>query len=152
MEGEHGCTLLLLLVKFVRVKLPLPDRKRLRFIPRQVLRDWLHIQEDRLFCRSIVILCVDDEFSTIIHLASVNDEGVVISDVTLHVLNALLKLCVVVVPADAAVGKRNNAAGESGTLSFERKGALWFDDKSWGSTLPIDEHFLHPVFLHLEFA
>ena len=150
MKGEHGSALLLLLVQLVRVELPLPDWKWFRLIPRQVLRHRLHVEEDRLLCHTIVVLGGDDELATVLDLASVDDEGVVIADVPLHELDALLELDVVMVPGNGASRQTDDAASESGTVAFQSKGGLGLDDKAGCGALPVDQDLLHPVLLHLQ--
>lgn len=80
----------------------------------------------------------------------VDDEGVVISNVSLHVFHTLLQLHIVVVPRHSAGSQADDSAGEPGTVALKGKSGLGFDDKPWGSTFPINQHLLHPVFLHLE--
>ena len=152
MECKHWSTLLLLLVQLVSVDLPLSHWQRFRFIAWCVLRNWLDVEEDGFLCDTIVILSVDDELSSVLSLASVDDEGVVITDVSLHILDTLSKLHIVVVPCHAAVGQGDNSAGEPGTLTLQGEGGLRLDDKPWSSTLSVNQDFLHPVLLHLEFS
>ena len=97
-EGEHGGALLLLLVQLVGVDLPLSYRKWLGLVPWKVLWHWLDIEEHGFLSDSIMILCMDDEFSTVIDLASVDDEGVVIANVPLHVLDTLSQFDIVMIP------------------------------------------------------
>ena len=65
-----------------------------------------------------MILSPDDELAPVGDLDPVDDEGVVVADVTLHVLDALLELDVAVVPRDGTGGQGNDAAGELGTLEI----------------------------------
>ena len=104
-EGEHGCGLLLLLVQLVGVNLALPHGQRLGLVAGQILGHGLHVEEDWLLGDAVMILGVDDELPAVVNLASVDDEGVVVPDVPLHVLDALSELHVVVIPGDAAVGQ-----------------------------------------------
>lgn len=67
-EAEHRSTLLLLLVQLVRADLPLPDWQRLRFISGQVFRYRLYIKENWFLSDTIVILSMNDEFSSVINL------------------------------------------------------------------------------------
>jgi len=149
-EGEHGSALLLLLVELVGVELPLANWKRLRLIPWQVLWHWLDIEEDWLLCCAIVVLCGNDELAAVLNPTSVDDKGVVVTNVALHVLHALLQLGVVVVPSDRAVGERDDSASEPCALTLQGEGGLWFDHKPWSSTLAVDKNLLHPVLLHLQ--
>ena len=149
-EGEHGRGLLLLLVQLVRVDLALPHRQRLGLVAGQVLGHGLDVEEDRLLSDTVMVLGVDDELSAVVNLASVDDEGVVVPDVPLHVLDALPELDVVVIPGDAAVGQGDDPAGESSALALQREGGLGLDNKPWRSTLSVNEDLLHPVLLHLE--
>jgi len=102
-EGEHGGALLLLLVQLVGVDLPLSYRKWLRLVSWKIFWHWLDIEEDRLLGDSIMILSMDDELSSVVNLASVDDEGVVVADVPLHVLDTLSKFHIVVIPCDRAI-------------------------------------------------
>ena len=121
-ECEHGGALLLLLVQLVGVDLPLADGEGLRLVPRGVLRHRLDVEEDWLLGDAIVVLGVDDELPAVLHLAAVDDEGVVVPDVSLHVLDALPELHVVVVPGDVTVGERDDPAGEPGALALHGEG------------------------------
>ena len=138
MESKHWSTFLLLLVQLVSVDLPLANWQRLWFIAWQVLGHWLDIEEDGFLSDTIVILCMDDELSSVFSLASVDDEGVVIANVSFHVLDTLSELHIVVVPGHTAVGQGDNSACESGTLSFQCEGGLRLDDKPWSSTLSVN--------------
>ena len=121
-EGEHGRGFLLLLVQFVCVNLALPHGQWLGLVAGQVLGHGLDVEEDRLLSDTVMILGVDDELSTVVDLASVDDKGVVVPDVPLHVLDALPELDIVVIPGDAAVGQRDYPTGEPRTLSLHREG------------------------------
>ena len=152
MEGEHGSTLLLLLVQLVRVDLPLADWQGLGLISWSVLGDGLDVEEDGFLSHAVVVLRMDDELSPVVHLASVDDEGVVVSDVPLHVLDGLPQLDIVVVPGHVAGGHGDDPAGEPGALALQGEGGLGLDDEPGGSALPVDQDLLHPVLLHLELA
>ena len=159
-EGEHRRGLLLLLVQLrtknilyhnlkkyldqspylVGVNLALADRQRLGLVARQVLGHGLHVEEDWLLRDAVVVLGVDDELAAVLHLAPVDDEGVVVPDVALHVLDALPELHVLVVPGDAAVGEGDDAAGEPGALPLQRERRLRLDHEPWRSALTVDQH------------
>ena len=98
MESEHWCTLLLLTVQLVGLQLTFADWQGFRLIAGQVLGHGLHIKEYWFFSDTIVILSMDDKFSAVLHFTTVDDEGVVISYVALHVLHTLFQLNIIVVP------------------------------------------------------
>jgi len=95
-----------------------------------------------------MVFSMDDEFPSVLHLAAVDDEGVVITNVPLHVLDTLLKLDVVMIPGDRACRQGNDTTSETSTLSLQCKCRLRLDDKSWGSALAVNQNLLHAIFLH----
>ena len=129
MESEHRRALLLLLVQLVRVDLPLADGEGLRLVPRGVLRHRLHVEEDGLLGDAVVVLGTDDELAAVRDLDAVDDEGVVVADVALHVLDALPQLDVVVVPADGARRQADDAASEASAVTLDGKRLLRLDDE-----------------------
>ena len=149
-EGEHGSGVPLLLVQLVRLRLPLAHGQRFRGVTRDLPGCGLNIEEDNLFGYSVMILGPDDELAPVGHLDPVDDEGVVVSDVPLHVLDALLELNVAVVPRDGARGEGDDAASELGALALHGEGGLRLDDEPRCSALAVDQDLLHTVLLHLE--
>ena len=149
-EGEHRSGVPLLLVQLVRLRLPLAHGQRFRGVTRDLPGCGLNIEEDNLFGYSVMILGPDDELAPVGHLDPVDDEGVVVSDVPLHVLDALLELDVAVVPRDGARGEGDDAASELGALALHGEGGLRLDDEPRCSALAVDQDLLHAVLLHLE--
>ena len=93
--------------------------------------------------------CMNNEFPTIFNLTTVDYKGVVIPNVSLHVLDTLSELCVVVVPTYRAGSQGDDPTSESCTLTLQSECWLRLDDKSWCSTLSVNEHLLHSVLFHL---
>ena len=92
----------------------------------------------------------DDELAPVRDFDSVDDESVVVSDVPLHVLDALPQLNVVVVPRDGGGGEGDDPAGEPGRVALHGEGGGGLDDEPGGGALPVYQDLLHPVLLHLE--
>jgi len=121
MECKHRSALLFFFVKFVCVQFTFANWKRLWFISWHILGNGLDIQEYWFLCYSIVILCMNDEFSAIFHLTTVDDESIIITDVSLHILDTLPQLSIVMVPAYRAGCQGDDSTCESRTLSFQSK-------------------------------
>ena len=64
------------------------------------------------------------------HLCAVDDEGEVVADVALHVLDALAQLDVLVVPAHGAGGQGDDSARESRRVALDGEGGDGFDHES----------------------
>ena len=76
----------------------------------------LYVEEDDLLGDAVVVFGPDDELAPVRDFDAVDDESVVVSDVPLHVLDALPQLHVVVVPRDGGGGEGDDPAGEPGRV------------------------------------
>ena len=152
MEGEHGRAVALLLVELDLPGLALAHRQRLRRVAADLLRRGLDVEEDNLLGDAEVILGADDELAAVAELGAVDDEGVVVADVALHVLDALPQLGVVVVPRHLAVRHGDDAAVEARGVALDGEGRDRLDDEARRGALAVDQHLLHAVLLHLELA
>ena len=150
MEGEHGGGVSLLLVQLVRLRLPLANGQGFRGVPRDFPGRRLNIEEYNLFGDSVMIFGSDDELASVGDLDPVDDEGVVVADVPLHVLDALLQLDVAVVPGDGARSQRDDSASEFRALALHGKGGLGLDDEAGSGALSVDENLLHAILFHLQ--
>lgn len=93
----------------------------------------LNIKENNFFSVTIVVLCTDDVFSSILKFHSIDYKCVVITSITLHELNTLLELRIIVEPGQCGCSNCYDTAGELGTLSFISKCTLWLYHKPWSS-------------------
>ena len=152
MESEYGCSISFLIIISEFFRLAFPNGQGIGLVWFDIRGRGLNIKENWFLGNAIVILCPDNEFSPVGNLGAVDDEGVVVADILFHELDALFELDVVVIPGDGACRQADNAAGESGAMTFQSKCRLGFDDESWRGTFPVDQHFLHPVLLRLEFS
>ena len=78
-----------------------------------------------------MVLGADDVLSPVVQLAPVDDEGVVVARVPLHVLDALLELLVVVEPGERGRRYGDHPARELDALALVRERALGLDDEPW---------------------
>lgn len=118
-EAEHGCAVPLLLVQLVLFGLPFANGQRLRRVAGDLPWRRLDVQEDDLLRDAVVVLGADDELAPVRDLDAVDDEGVVIADVALHVLDALPQLDVVVVPRHGAGRQGDDSACKPGAVSLD---------------------------------
>lgn len=77
-----------------------------------------------------MVLCADDVLAAVIQLHAVDDEGVVLARVSLHVLDGLAELHVVVEPAYRRHSDAYDTARELDALSLVSEGVLWSDNKA----------------------
>lgn len=91
----------------------------------------LDVEEDDFFAVSVMILCSDDVFASVVEFHSVDDEGVVVAVVALHELHGLTELGVVVVPREHRRSNGDYPTCELHALALISEGALRFDDESW---------------------
>ena len=89
-EGEHGRRVPLLLVELVGLGLPLADGQWLGLVPGDLPRRRLDVEEDGLLGDTVVVLGADDELAAIAHFHSVDDEGVIVTDVPTSQFRVLL--------------------------------------------------------------
>lgn len=90
----------------------------------------LDVEEDGLLAGAVVVLGADDVLAAVIQLHAVDDEGVVFAGVSLHVLDRLAELHVVVEPAHRRHSDAYDAARELDALSLVSEGVLWSDNEA----------------------
>ena len=88
-EGEHRCRVSFFLVKFICLWFAFPDWEWFRFISRKLSWSWLYVKEDRFFSDSVVIFCANDKFTTVGNFHAIDNESVIVSNVSFHVFNTL---------------------------------------------------------------
>ena len=88
-EGEHWSRVSFFLVKFICFWFPFPNGKGFWFISWKLSWSWLYIKEDGLFSDSVVVFSANDKLTTVRDLDAINNESVIISNVSFHIFNTL---------------------------------------------------------------
>lgn len=87
----------------------------------------MYVEEDNFFPVSVVVLRSDDVLSSVFQLNPVDDEAVVVLCVSLHELDTLSKLLVVVEPGEGWRCYGYHTTVELNTLSLVGKRTVRFD-------------------------
>ena len=97
-EGEHWSRISFFLVKLICLWFTFPNWKGFWLISWKFSGSWLYIEEDGFFGYSVVIFCANDKFTTVRNFNAIDNECVIVSNVSFHVFNTLPELNIVVIP------------------------------------------------------
>lgn len=95
------------------------------------MKHTLHVEEYNFFSEAVRVFCPDEIFPSIFEFNSVNNECVVIANISFHEFNRLSEFLIIVEPGENWRCQGDNTTREFDTLSFVTEGTLRFDDKSW---------------------